>query len=133
MAGVTVQEGRIYIGNAIYNSQDLVVGLFTNTSLGDTNVLADITQPDVLNGYAEQTVTAGSWAVTADSVLLSTPLDFTAVGGNFQSGGLTADIYGAYIRTTSGTPVILHFEAYGSILQILDGQTYRVDFSNIVV
>lgn len=129
MAGTIPQEGRIEVGNRIYNSTNLVVGLFTNSTLGDTSAWADIVQPDVLNGYAEVTILAGSWTVAANSITLTTPANFTAAGGAFQLGGVTANIYGAYVRTLDNK--LLHFEAYGSILTILDTETYAVDFSTI--
>lgn len=129
MSGVTPNEGLSYIAEKVYNSADLIVGLFTNSSgLTNASQWADIVQP-VGNGYAEVTVPAGSWTIVNGDVTLATLIEFPAVGGNITP------VYGAYIRTIDVTPRILHFEvdpAAGSGgITVQSGTSYRANLTTV--
>ncbi|MBT8450187.1 MAG: hypothetical protein KJO69_10880 [Gammaproteobacteria bacterium] len=126
MAGVTPNEGEDFALEKIYETENVVLGLFTNTSgLSETSVWANITQPTAAGGYAEKTLTPADWTVASQNASTAAQ-DFVATGAAFS-----AAIYGYYIRTTDVTPRILHFEVNASApITVADGDTYRVNLSN---
>ncbi len=128
MAGITPEEGQDYIAEVLYSQdvspQTLTLGLFTNSAgaLTETSLWANVSQPTG-TGYAEVTLTAGSWGVASGGVSTFPQQSWTA-GADWS-----ADVTGYYIRTGEGTPRLLHFE-YGSAPRTMStGNVYIVDLS----
>lgn len=127
MAGFTTNEGLAYIGGLIYTGdtrQDLTLGLFTNSSLDETSVWADVTQPSG-SGYAEVSLSTGSFGVSADGTV-TYPQQTWIAGADWSPG----TVYGYYIRNDAGTPALVHveFRAEGAF-EMTNGKVYAVDLS----
>lgn len=128
MAGITPLEGQDYIAEVLYPqslvAQTLILGLFTNTSgaLTESSVWANINEPTGA-GYAEITLSTGSWTVNSGGVSTYPQQVWTA----------TADwnlpVYGYYVRTDEGTPRIKHFEYNVGARTMSNGNVYTVDLS----
>jgi hypothetical protein len=84
---------------------DLELGLFTNSSVGETTTLSAITEPTG-TGYARKTLTDASWTILADTASYAKQ---TFTGG---AGGWTGSVYGYFIATKAagGTPRLLALE-----------------------
>jgi len=121
MAGVTPEEGEDFILTSYLKAADTFLGLFTNTSgLGQDSVWADITQ-QTGTGYAEKTLTAASWTVSAGEATYADQ-DFLASAGDWDA------TYGYYIRSAANE--LIHFEVNASApVAVADTQTYRVVLS----
>jgi hypothetical protein len=128
MAGVTPTEGKTLILQLIYNQDTtdrgagLELGLFTNPSLSEASVYADITQPTG-TGYAVKTLTDGSWTVTAGEATYA-PQTWTA-GGDW-----TGTVWGYYIAAKGTTNRLLHYQFDSAGRTIVSGDSYAVDLSN---
>ena len=128
MAGFTVDEGQSYIGSVVYaagTQETYTLGLFTNApgALTTTSTWAAVTQPSG-SGYAEKTLSAGSFSVSATGVVTYPTQTWTA------TDNWTGDVQGYYIRNNNGTPKLVHVEyrdAGG--FSMLNGRTYEVDLS----
>lgn len=127
MAGVTPLDGENLILETIYNTNDLTIGLFTNSSgLGESSSLADI-DAETGGDYVAITLTAASWTVSAGQATHPS-VDFVCTSANYD-----LPVYGYYIATTVGTPTLLHFEVNSlAPVTVIVGDTYRVDLTNIV-
>ena len=127
MAGLTVNEGLSYIGNVLYKGstqETFTLGLFTNTTgtLTASSEWADITQPSG-TGYAEITLVAGTFVVSADGTVTYPQQSWTA-GADWSPG----DVYGYYIRNNNGTPVLIHIQYRDQgVFTMTDGKVYTVD------
>lgn len=129
MAGITPSEGQDYIAEVLY-SQDtavsnLKIGLFVNTTGGLTasSAWANVTQASG-TGYAEIDLTAGSWTISSGGVATFPQQSWTA------TADWAAPVYGYYVRTTEGTPRLLHFEYSPDDARTMSsGNLYTVDLS----
>lgn len=130
MAGITPTEGQDYIAEVLYSQgtapQDLSLGLFVNTAgvLTESSAYADITQASG-SGYAEISLTAGSWSIATSGVATYPSQSWIA------TGDWAADVYGYYIRTMEATPRVLHFEYSPNGARTMEnGNVYTVDLSS---
>lgn len=125
MAGITPNEGQSYIAEAVYKKAglDLIVGLFTNSSLSVTSAWANIVQPTG-GGYAEKAFTASSFSVAPGGVATYAKQSWVATGS-----AITPAIYGYYVRTDESSPRIVHFEFNNGPRTVTEGDNYTVDFS----
>ena len=134
MAGFITTEGKVVLLNLLLNNVDenrgsnLQVGLITNiTGLVDGSTLAQVTEPDLINGYQRQVAIDGNWTVDVNANADYTPLTFTAVGGSFS-----APIYGYFVATTGTNPKLLIVEVDPNAPRtILAGQSYKVDLTGL--
>ena len=129
MAGITPLEGQDYIAELIYSqdvtASNLELGLFVNTTgvLTESSVWTDVTEASG-TGYAEISLTAGSWTIASGGVATFAQQSWTA------TADWAADVYGYYIRTTEATPRILHFEYNPNGARAMaTGNIYAVDLS----
>lgn len=126
MAGITTNEGQSYVAEAVYKKLglDLKMGLFTNNAgLGISSVWSNISQPSG-GGYAEKSLTSGSFSVASGGVTTYAKQTWTASGG-----AISPAVYGYYIRTDEATPRLLHFEFNNGPRTVADGDIYSVDLS----
>lgn len=128
MAGITPLEGQDYIAELIYPqdlvAQTLLMGLFTNSSLTEASVWANINEPTG-GGYAEITLATGSFVVASGGVTTYPQQSWTA-----SADWSPVDVYGYYVRTDEGTPRILHFELNPQGARTMTtGNQYTVDLS----
>ena len=129
MPGITVNEGLSYFGNVLYKAatqETYTLGLFTNAAgtLTATSAWAAVTQPSG-SGYAEITLVAGTFVVSADGTVTYPQQQWTA--GDDWTGG---DIQGYYIRNNNGSPVLVHVqERDDGGFTMLTGRLYTVDLS----
>lgn len=114
MAGFTPNEGETLIAQVIHNRThadrpaDLELGLFTDSSPGETITEATITEPTG-GGYARITLTDATWNVTGDTADYAQQT-FTVTGTDYNT-----NVYGYFIATTSGgTQRLLYVEIDGS-------------------
>jgi hypothetical protein len=115
MAGFVPDEGEALIANLVCKrtltdrDADLELGLFTNSSPGETLVLASITEPSG-TGYARITLTDASWTGTADARAYAQQT-FTA-----GAGGWTGSVRGYFIATKAagGTKRLVFIEEDGA-------------------
>jgi len=126
MASITPDEGEKLIADLVVKNSsvdrgtNLQLGLFTNSSVGETTTLGGITEPTG-GGYARKTLTDASWTGTGAtrSYALQT---FTATGSAY-----TGTIYGYFIATTGTTPRLLALETDPiSSFTMLVNDTYDV-------
>ena len=111
MAGFTPNEGEILIGTMVHKrisadrDANLVIGLFTDASPGETITLSSINEPTGV-GYARKVLTDANWVVTGPLSAYAQQI-FTA-----GVGGFTGAIYGYFIASISagGTPRLLYVE-----------------------
>jgi hypothetical protein len=111
MAGLMPNEGKTLAVNILCKrvltdrDADLELGLFTNSSVGETTTLSAITEPTG-TGYARKTLTDASWTILADTASYAKQ---TFTGG---AGGWTGSVYGYFIATKAagGTPRLLALE-----------------------
>lgn len=129
MAGVTPNEGQDYIAEVLYSQgtspQGLTLGLFSNVtdSLTETSQWASVTQASG-TGYAEITLTAGSFSIASGGVA-TFPQQSWVAGADWA-----ADVYGYYVRTNEGSPRLLHFEYSPQGARVMTaGNVYTVDLS----
>jgi len=126
MAGFTVNEGLSYIGNVLYKAatqETFSLGLFTNApaTLTQTSAWAAITQPTG-SGYAEKTLVAGTFTVSAAGVVTYPQEQWTA--GDTWS----ADVQGYYIRNNNASPVLIHVQYRDDgAFTMTNGKIYTVD------
>ena len=132
MAGFCPDEGEACIADLVWKRDqtdrdaNLELGLFTNSSPGETITEATITEPTG-TGYARITLTDASWTGSADARAYAQQ---TFTGG---SGGWTGSIQGYFIATKSagGTQRILAIEVDGNgPYTIGEGDTYKITPSN---
>lgn len=105
MAGIFLNSGLEYVlDQGLPNT--LKVGLFCNST--DFANYAAVDQPDVANGYAEQTPTWSAAVAGGGSGSKSVTVTFAHTGaGNFTNGAQNpADIYGVYV--SDGVDVSYH-------------------------
>lgn len=128
MAGFVPDEGEALIADMVCKrtltdrDADLEIGLFTNSSPGETITEATITEPTG-TGYARQTLTDANWTGAADSRAYA---QITFTGG---AGGWTGSVYGYFIATkaSGGTQRLLFVEIDGSgPYTINENDTYKV-------
>lgn len=111
MPGITPDEGENLVARIIYRRDlgdrdaNLLLGAFTNVTIGESITLASITEPTGTN-YARKTLTDANWTVTGDTGTFPQQV-FTA-----GAGGWTPEVQGYFIATqsASGTPRLLHIE-----------------------
>ena len=121
MPGFTPLVGKNDCLEALFNAQDLRIGLFTNNSgLGDASILTDIDEP-LAGNYASKVITAGSWVV-ADGVVSLPDQVFTPTVTPFEI------IYGYYISKLTGELRHVEVDANAAIVPL--GQGYIVRFSS---
>jgi hypothetical protein len=71
MAGLLPNEGETLVANLLFKNADadrgtnLDIGLFTNSSVGETITAATLTEPTG-GSYARKTLTDASWTVSGD-------------------------------------------------------------------
>lgn len=128
MAGFLPDEGEALVANMVYKrtltdrDADLELGLFTNTSPGETITEAAITEPTG-TGYARITLTDASWTGTGDARAYAQQ---TFTGG---AGGWTGSIQGYFIATKAagGTQrlVAIEVDAAGPYT-INENDTYKI-------
>ena len=100
MAGFTPNEGETLIAQVLAKrthvdrDADYELGLFTNSSVGETITEATITEPTG-GGYARITLTDANWNV-ANGVMDYAQQTFTVSGTDYS-----ADFYGYFIATKS--------------------------------
>lgn len=132
MAGFCPDEGEACIADLVWKRDqtdrdaNLELGLFTNSSPGETITEATITEPTG-TGYARKDLTDASWTGSADARAYAQQ---TFTGG---SGGWTGSIQGYFIATKSagGTQRILAIEVDGNgPYTIGEGDTYKITPSN---
>lgn len=112
MAGFIPDEGENLRGAMVWKrtltdrDADLELGLFTNSSPGESITHATITEPTG-TGYARKTLTDASWTGSGSSGLSYAAQTFTA-----GAGGWTGSIQGYFISTKSagGTKRLLAIE-----------------------
>jgi hypothetical protein len=127
MAGFSPNEGLNYLGNIIYKGatqENLTLGLFTNVTddLTETSVWADVTQPSG-SGYAEVSLTQGTFTVAADGFVTYPQQSWTA-NADWSPG----TVYGYYVRNNAGTPKLLHVQYRdGGAFDMTLGRVYTVD------
>ena len=127
MPGITVDEGKNYIGNVLHKGatqENVTLGLFTNASgtLDTTSQWSDITQPSG-SGYAEISLTQGNFVVSATGVITYPQQSWTA-SADWSPG----DVYGYYVRNNAGTPILLYIQYRDDgVFSMTDGQVYTVD------
>lgn len=128
MAGFTPNEGETVRGQVVHQrthadrDADLELGLFTNSSPGETITEATITEPTG-TGYARKTLTDASWSQAGD---LSSYALQTFLAG---AGGWTGSVQGYFIATKSagGTKRALYVEVDPSgPYTFADGDDYDV-------
>ncbi|MGE0373170.1 MAG: hypothetical protein AB7Q01_14980 [Gammaproteobacteria bacterium] len=128
MAGFCPNEGEALIADMVWKrtltdrDADLELGLFTNSSPGETITEATITEPSG-TGYARINLTDASWSGSADARSYAQQ---TFTGG---SGGWTGSVQGYFIATKSsgGTQRILAIEVDpNGPYTINEGDTYKV-------
>lgn len=126
MAGFTVDEGLSYFGNIIYKAgtqETYTLGLFTNAPGGLTqaSAWAAVTQPTG-TGYAEITLVAGTFVVSATGVVTYPQQQWTA------SDTWNADVQGYYVRNNNASPVLVHVQYRDDGgFTMTDGKIYTVD------
>lgn len=134
MPGITPNEGEHVIAEMVYSRSltdrdaDLELGLFTNTTVGETTTLATINEPTG-GGYARKTLTDASWSVSGDTAQYATQT-FTATSTDYS-----ALVYGYFIATKSagGVPRLLHVEVDpNGPRDINAGDSYEIDLSSTV-
>lgn len=111
MAGITPDEGENLIAKIIYRRDlgdrdaNLLMGVFTNVTIGESTTLASITEP-AGTGYARKVLTDSNWTASGDTATFPQQV-FTA-----GAGGWTPEVQGYFIATqsASGTPRLLHIE-----------------------
>lgn len=109
MALVCPDVGEAELLDRIVNSDDLVLRLFTNNlTPSDSTTLGSITEASG-SGYASITLTGGDWTVDTDAGV--TTAEFAEQTFTF-SGSIT--IYGYYVTTPGGSPVLLWIERFAS-------------------
>ena len=132
MAGFCPDEGEACIADLVWKRDqtdrdaNLELGLFTNSSPGETITEATITELTG-TGYARKDLTDASWTGRADARAYAQQ---TFTGG---SGGWTGSIQGYFIATKSagGTQRILAIEVDGNgPYTIGEGDTYKITPSN---
>lgn len=128
MAGFCPNEGEACIADIVWKrvltdrDADLELGLFTNSSPGETITEATLTEPSG-TGYARITLTDANWTGSADARAYAQQ---TFTGG---SGGWTGTVQGYFIATKSsgGTQRILAIEVdTNGPYTINEGDTYKV-------
>lgn len=128
MAGFIPDEGEALIANMVFKrtltdrDADLELGLFTNSSPGETITEATLTEPSG-TGYARITLTDASWTGSADARAYA---EQTFTGG---SGGWTGSVQGYFIasKSSGGTQRIICIEVDGSgPYTINEGDTYAI-------
>jgi hypothetical protein len=115
MAGFTPNEGETLIAQVIHQrthadrDADLELGLFTDTSPGETITEATISEPTG-GGYSRITLTDASWNVSGDTADYAQQT-FTVTGTDYS-----ANVYGYFIATKSsgGTQRLLYVEIDGN-------------------
>lgn len=115
MAGFVPDEGEALIANMVFKrvltdrDADLELGLFTNSSPGETITEATLTEPSG-TGYARIDLTDASWTGSTDTRAYA---EQTFTGG---SGGWTGSVQGYFIATKSsgGTQRIVAIEVDSS-------------------
>jgi hypothetical protein len=109
MAGLLPNEGETLVANLLFKNADadrgtnLDIGLFTNSSVGETITAATLTEPTG-GSYARKTLTDASWTVSGDLASYAAQT-FTATGSAY-----TGNIYGYFIVTKGTTPRIIAIE-----------------------
>lgn len=128
MAGFVPDEGETLIGQVVFQrthadrDATLELGLFTDTTPGETITEATISEPTG-GSYARKTLTDASWTVTG-GVASYAEQTFTASGSDYS-----ADVYGYFIASVSsgGTQRLLVVEIDGNgPYDINDGDSYAV-------
>lgn len=126
MAGFLPDEGEAMIADMVMKNvttdrgTGLELGLFTNTSPGETITEAAITEPTG-TGYARISLTDGSWTGAADARSYAQQ---TFTGG---SGGWTGSIQGYFIASTGTTPRIIAIEVdTNGPYTIAENDTYKI-------
>ena len=129
MAGFTPTEGQDYIAELMYSqdvtASNLELGLFVNATgvLTVSSAWADVNQASG-TGYSERSLTPASWSIAPGGVATFPQESWTA------TADWAADVYGYYIRTTEGTPRLLHVEyAPSGARSMTTGNQYTVDLS----
>jgi hypothetical protein len=114
MAGFTPNEGETLIAQVIHqrthvdrNTSGLQLGLFTDTSPGETITEATITEPTG-GGYSRITLTDASWSVTGDTASYAQQT-FTVTGTDYNT-----DVYGYFIASQGTTARLLYVEIDGN-------------------
>ena len=127
--GKCPNEGELFIAEQIF-SNNLQLLLFTNTSLTDTSVYADVTEPST-GAYARINLTGASWTLTSDTGTGVTGCIASYATQTFVPSGATwSNIYGAAIVTTEATPRILAFIIDTTVpVTVADGDGYPVALS----
>ena len=126
MAGFLPDEGESLLVDLMVKriltdrDADLEMGLFTNSSPGETITEATITEPTG-TGYARKTLTDASWTGTGDSRSFAQQ---TFTGG---SGGWTGSIQGYFIATKGGTQRLIAIEVdTNGPYTINENDTYKI-------
>lgn len=126
MAGFLPDEGESLLVDLIVKriltdrDADLEMGLFTNTSPGETITEATITEPTG-TGYARITLTDATWTGSGDSRSYTQQ---TFTGG---SGGWTGSIQGYFIATKGTTQrlIVIEVDTNGPYT-INENDTYKI-------
>lgn len=114
MSGIVPDEGEQVIANLILKQSDanrgnsLQLGLFTNGSIGETTVLADLIEPTG-GGYARKTLVDAQWVMTGSTGEYAKQI-FMATGGS-----MTGTVRGYFVCTTGLSPKILAMEIDASL------------------
>lgn len=128
MPGFVPNEGETLVANVVFKrthadrDATLELGLFTNSSPGETIAHGSLTEPTG-TGYARIVLTDASWSVTND---VASYAQQTFTGG---AGGWTGSIQGYFIATVSsgGTKRILAIEVDGNgPYTINENDTYKI-------
>jgi len=128
MAGFVPDEGEALVADLVIKRDQtdrdsgLELGLFTNSSPGETITEATITEPTG-TGYARKDLTDASWTGSADARAYA---EQTFTGG---SGGWSGSIQGYFIATKSsgGTQRILAIEVDpNGPYTINENDTYKI-------
>lgn len=128
MAGFVPNEGEALIAELVINRSqtnrdaNLELGLFTNSSPGETITEATLTEPSG-TGYARKDLTDGSWTGSADSRAYA---EQTFTGG---SGGWSGSVQGYFIcsKSSGGTQKILAIEVDANgPYTINENDTYKI-------
>jgi hypothetical protein len=127
MAGLLPNEGENLVANLLFKNTsvdrgtNLQLGLFTNSTIGETITEALITEPTG-GGYARKTLTDASWTVVNDlaSYAIQT---FLATGSDY-----TGVVYGYFICTLGTTKRIIAIEAntVAGGVSLIQGDSYTV-------
>ena len=122
MSGVATIEGRTLMATLLA-TQNMEIGLFTNSSVSSSTLHADLTEPTG-GGYARKSLSPANWNVSGDTVTYNTVQSFVASGG-----GMSGSVKGYFVCTSSAPKKLIEIVVdsnLGAGITLSTGANYDV-------